>query len=126
MSKSWPPPRKIWRGIAFAVIVLVLSGLPVLTFFQWDNVGVIVGVACFYVAIAIGLRSRLIIGTVTGIGLALMFDSGVTSPDPLTRILQPVFQVIIGLIIGLIAGYLWDQSSAEVGLPDRTRRKKRP
>jgi hypothetical protein len=127
MPKPPPaPPRRTYREIlGLGVFGLVLASLPMLAYFTYDHPWILMVLSFFYIVVAFVMRSRLIICTLIGILLGLIFDSGVKDAAPETRLWIFVGQLTLGVLVGILAGLVWERTEIETDEPVRAPSKKR-
>jgi hypothetical protein len=120
-----PPRRNYLRILGLGVFILVFACLPILAYFAHDRPWILLVLSFFYIVVAFVLQSRLIVCVLAGIGLGLIFDSGIASDDPWRRVMQYIAQLAIGVVVGIIAGLIWERAALEVDEPVHPRPKKR-
>jgi hypothetical protein len=94
--------------------IIVLAAMPAIAHRWWNHPGVLIGLACFYVVVALALRSRLIVCTLIGIVLGAMFDNGVKGGGLVHQAWQTVWHMAAGVAIGITVGLAWDYSESMV------------
>lgn len=114
-SARWTP-RRIVELVAW---IVVLAALPFAAQRWWNHPGVLIGLAVFYIVVALSLRSRLIICTLIGVVLGVMFDNGVKSGGLEQQAWEMVWHMIAGLAIGITIGLAWDRGDVEIGQRER-------
>lgn len=125
MTGPAPAKKRFGPILGLAGGAIVLAAAPMVAYRYWEQPLVIAGLACFYVIIAIVLRSRFVMGALVGMFLGLLFDSGVKSELPDARVWRKAGQVVAGLIIGLAAGVAWEHGTTGPELRGEGKPKRR-
>jgi uncharacterized membrane protein YccC len=113
MSKPPTPRRTTLQKLGLGVFLVVLAGLPVMAYFTSDHPWILMVLAFFYIVTAFVLQSRLIACVLMGIGLSLLFDSGVQQSEPLMRLWILIWQLAVGVLVGILAGLIWERTQTE-------------
>lgn len=129
-QQSAETPARKWTATSLACFVVFGLALLVLLAFvanqYWNQPVLWIGLPVFYIAMALWLRSRLLVCVLAGLVLgAMLIDTEASGQSETYRIWQPVWAIGIGLLIGLIIGFTWDRAQTCDAEPKRARSKKR-
>lgn len=118
------PDPLTWKSIlSFGMFGLVLCCLPVLAYFTFDHPWILMVLSFFYIVTAFVLRSRLIVSTLIGIFVGLVFGASNTPRD--SNVPSWIGGLVVGVLIGILAGLAWDRVDADEDEPEPRKPKRR-